>query len=78
MEQLEGLDSLFIRHETDHAPLHVLAVMNVSRKNTTHEITAQTYRKLIAARIKDFPGLWQENCRPSDSSCSPTLGSNSP
>ena len=57
MEQLEGLDSLFIRHETDHAPLHVLAVMNVSRKNTTHEITAQTYRKLIAARIKDFPGL---------------------
>jgi len=57
VEQLEGLDSLFIRHETENAPLHVLAVMNVSRKNARHEITAQTYRTLIASRIKDFPGL---------------------
>lgn len=57
MEQLQGLDSLFIRHETEHAPLHVLAVMNVSRRRAPHEISAQTYRTLIASRIKDFPGL---------------------
>ncbi len=57
MEQLKGLDSLFIRHETEHAPLHVLAVMKVSRKNARHEICAQTYRTLIASRIQDFPGL---------------------
>lgn len=57
MEQLAGLDSLFIRHETPHAPLHVLAVMCVSRRRAPHEICAQTYRTLIAARIADFPGL---------------------
>lgn len=57
MEQLQGLDSLFIHHETSHAPLHVLAVMNVSRKNARHPITAETFRKLIAARIAEFPGL---------------------
>ena len=57
MEQLQGLDSLFIHHETEHAPLHVLAVMNISRRRAPHPITAQTYRTLIAARIADFPGL---------------------
>ncbi|HMS25197.1 MAG TPA: wax ester/triacylglycerol synthase family O-acyltransferase [Acidimicrobiia bacterium] len=57
MEQLQGLDSLFIHHETPHAPLHVLAVMNVNRARASHAVSADTYRKLIAARIQDFPGL---------------------
>jgi WS/DGAT/MGAT family acyltransferase len=57
VETLQGLDSLFIHHETAHAPLHVLAVMNVSRRRAPHRISAETYRTLIAARIADFPGL---------------------
>ena len=57
MEQLQGLDSLFIHHETANAPLHVLAVMDVSRKDSRHPISADTFRKLISARIAQFPGL---------------------
>ncbi|MFN8015467.1 MAG: wax ester/triacylglycerol synthase family O-acyltransferase [Acidimicrobiia bacterium] len=57
MEQLKGLDSLFIHHETEHAPLHVLAVMNISRRRAPYPVNAQTYRKLIAIRINNFPGL---------------------
>lgn len=64
MEQLQGLDSLFIHHETEHAPLHVLAVMNVTRRRAPHPITAETYRTLIAARIKDFPGLCKKLIEP--------------
>lgn len=64
MEQLAGLDSLFIRHETEHAPLHVLAVMEVSRRRAPHEVSAKTYRTLIAARIKDFPGLCKKLIEP--------------
>jgi diacylglycerol O-acyltransferase len=64
VEQLQGLDSLFIRHETEHAPLHVLAVMRVSRKNAPHPITAETFRRLIAARITDFPGLCKKIVEP--------------
>lgn len=64
MDQLQGLDSLFIHHETGHAPLHVLAVMNVSRRRAPHPLEAATYRKLIAARIADFPGLCKKIVEP--------------
>lgn len=64
MEQLHGLDSLFIRHETAHAPLHVLAVMNVSRRRSHNPITAETYRAIIASRIHDFPNLCKKLVEP--------------
>ncbi len=64
MEQLQGLDSMFIHHETENAPLHVLAVMHVSRENSRHPLTATTFRNLIATRIKDFPGLCKKIVEP--------------
>jgi diacylglycerol O-acyltransferase len=57
LEQLKGLDSLFIHHETKNAPLHVLAVMEVDRTNARHPVTAETFRHLVSARISSFDAL---------------------
>lgn len=64
MEQLQGLDSLFIHHETASAPLHVLAVMQVNRKESKHEISAETFRNLVAARIEQFDALCKKLIEP--------------
>lgn len=64
MEQLKGLDSLFIHHETESAPLHVLATMEVNRKKSKHEISAETFRNLISARIGQFDALCKKLLEP--------------
>jgi hypothetical protein len=64
LEQLKGLDSLFIHHETANAPLHVLAVMEVDRTKSKHEISADTFRHLISSRIEQFDALCKKLVEP--------------
>ena len=64
MEQLKGLDSLFIHHETPNAPLHVLAVMDVDRTKSKHEISAETFQHLVSSRIEKFDALCKRIVQP--------------
>lgn len=64
MEQLQGLDSLFIHHETENAPLHVLAVMEVDREKSKHEISTATFRHLVSSRIEKFDALCKKIVEP--------------
>ena len=64
MEQLKGLDSLFIHHETPNAPLHVLAVMDVDRTKSKHEISAETFQHLFSSRIEKFDALCKRIVQP--------------